>query len=70
MEFPTVINGTSPFPFYGFLGGSFHFYINFDKTFYKQEKSGDLDRTSRSVASLLDLHCLPMSHKKDAKLNP
>ena len=28
--------------------------------------SGDPDQTLRSVASDLDLHCLPMSHKVNA----
>ena len=31
-----------------------------------QVKSGDPDQTPHSVASDLRLHCLPMSHKKDA----
>ena len=30
--------------------------------------SGDPDQTSRFSASDLGLHCLPMSHKKDARL--
>ena len=30
--------------------------------------SGDPDQTPHSAASDLDLHCLPMSHKKDAGL--
>ena len=29
---------------------------------------GDPDQTPRSAASGLGLHCLPMSHKKDARL--
>ena len=29
--------------------------------------SGDPERTPRSVASDLGLHCLPMSHRKDAR---
>ena len=36
MEFLTDINWTSPFPFEGFLGGIFHFYSNFHRTFCKQ----------------------------------
>ena len=40
----------------------FNFYSNFDRN------SGDPDQTSRSVASDLDLHCLPTSHKKGAML--
>ena len=30
--------------------------------------SGDPDQMPRSAASDLGLHCLPMSHKKDARL--
>ena len=33
-----------------------------------QANSGDPDQTPRSVASDLGLHCLNMSHKKDARL--
>ena len=36
MEFPSVINWTSPFPFEMLLGSSYHFYSNFDRTFCKQ----------------------------------
>ena len=36
MEFPISINWTSPFTFSWLLGGVFHFYSNFNKTFYKQ----------------------------------
>ena len=32
-----------------------------------QANSGDPDQTLHSAASDLDLHCLPMSHKKDAR---
>ena len=32
------------------------------------ENSGDPERTPRSLASDLGLHCLPMSHRKDARL--
>ena len=32
-----------------------------------QAKSGDPDQMLHSVASDLGLHCLPMSHKKDAR---
>ena len=36
MEFPIVINWTSPFPSKGLLGGIVHFYSNFNRTFFKQ----------------------------------
>ena len=32
-----------------------------------QANCGDPDQTPHSVASDLGLHCLPMSHKKDAR---
>ena len=40
----------------------FHFYSNSSRTLC------DSDQTPRSVASDLGLCCLPMSHKKDARL--
>ena len=33
-----------------------------------QANSGDPDHTPLSVASDLGLHCLPISHKEDARL--
>ena len=36
MDFPFLINLTSPCPFLGLLGGSFHFYSNFNRIFCKQ----------------------------------
>ena len=62
MEVPSLINWINPFPFHGLLEGIFHFYSNFDITFCKQTVA------PRSVASDLDLHCLPMSHKKYSRL--
>ena len=68
MEFPSLIN----FRCKGSLGGTFHFYSNFDRTFCKQtveiliRKSGVW--SPLFAASGLGLHCLPMSHKKDARL--
>ena len=68
MEFPILINWTSPFPFEGLLGGIFHFYSNLNRTFCEQKVHGDPDQAPHSAASDLGLHCLPMSHKKDARL--
>ena len=68
MNFPTLISRTAPFPILGVLGGIFHFYSNFDRTFCKQTCSGDTDQTPHSAVSDLGLHCLPVSHKKDARL--
>ena len=35
---------------------------------FLQANSGDSDQTPHFAASDLGLHCLPMSHKKDASL--
>ena len=44
----------------------FHFCSMFLK--FLQAKSKDLDQTPHNAASDLGLHCLPMSHKRDARL--
>ena len=44
----------------------FHFYSNLDSTICKQ--TVETDHTPRFAASGLGLHCLPTSHKKDARL--
>ena len=36
MDFTTLINWTSSFPFKGLLGGIFHFYSNSNRTLCKQ----------------------------------
>ena len=41
------------------------FYLIFERTFCN---SGDPDQMPHTVASDLGMHCLPMSHKKDARL--
>ena len=62
MDFPNLNNWTSAFPFW--LGGLLHFYSNFDR----KANNADPDQTPRSAVSDLGLLCLPMSHKKDARL--
>ena len=57
MEFPTTINWSSPFPILGVLGGIFFLNLNFNRKFCK-----------RYAVSDQVLHCLLMSHKKDARL--
>ena len=50
------------------MNGTFHLYSNFDRIFNIKANSGDPNQTPHSVASVLGLHCSPMSHKKDARL--
>ena len=49
MEFLTLINWTSPFPFKGLVGCILIFYSNFKRTFCKQ--TDDPDHTSHRSAS-------------------
>ena len=44
------------------MGDIFHFYSNFERTFYKQTVE------TLIAASGLGLHCFLMSHKKEARL--
>ena len=57
----------SPFPYLGLLGGISHFYSNFGRTFCNQTVDKP-DQTPHCAASDLGLHCLPMLHKKGARL--
>ena len=81
MYFPIHINWMSPFPISGLLGGIFHFYSNFERLFCKQTvenlirccvlwqaNSKEPDQMPCFAASDLVLHCLPMPHKKVARL--
>ena len=68
MDFPAVINWTSPFLFKGLLGGIFSIFIQILLEQSVSTNSGDPDQTPRYVASGLGLHCLPTSHKKDDRL--
>ena len=63
MEFPSIINWASPFPFSGMLGGIFHSSSNFDRNLCKQQTV-----ETQNAASDLGLHYLPASHRKDARL--
>ena len=67
MEFPTFINWTNPIQILGLLGSKFQFHSNFKKVIL-QANSAEPDQTPRSAASDMVLHCLSMSHKKDARL--
>ena len=57
MYFPTLISWTGPFLILGLLSGIFHFYSHFKRHFCKQ-----------TVKTLIVLHWLLMSHKKDDRL--
>ena len=67
MYFPILIDWTRPFRILEFLGGIFQFYSNFRRLLL-YATSGKPDQTPRFVTSDLVLHCLPMSHKKNARL--
>ena len=64
MYFPIIINWTSPFPILGLLSVFFFIFIQI----LKETSVSKPDQTPRFVASNLVLHCLPMSHKKTARL--
>ena len=66
MEFPTVMNWTSPFPILGLLGGIFHFYSNLIEHSVSKQWRTWSDAAFCGVWSRF--HCLPMSHKRDARL--
>ena len=65
MEFPTVINLTSLFPF---LGCYVVLFLCIQILKETTANSGEPDQTPPFAASDLGLHCWPLSHKKDARL--
>ena len=64
MDFPISINGMSPFPILKLLVVFFLLYSIFIRNFCKQT----VNISDRFAASDMVLHCLPMSHKKNARL--
>ena len=66
MEFPTLVSWTSSFPLKAFWV-VFFILVKFKLNFL-QANNVDPDQTPHKAASDLDLHCLPLSHKKDAML--
>ena len=50
------------------MGDVFQFQPNSNRIFCKQLNSGDPDQTPQNVVSDLGLHCLHISHKKEARL--
>ena len=74
MDFPIIIKWVSQLSFLGVLGVFFRgvrsvflFVSHFSIKFLQANRIAP-DGTPRSAASHLDLCCLPMSHKKDARL--
>ena len=66
MDFPILIIWMSPFSFLGASGVIFSFLFNFSMKLSANRITPD--GASRFAASHLRLLCLPMSHKKDARL--
>ena len=64
MEFPIVINGRVLFRG---IGSDFFILFHFSMKFIKANRIAPVE-TPRSAASHLVLFCLPVSHKKDARL--
>ena len=68
MDFPIIINWMSPLSYLGVLGVIlFLFLSHFSMKFLHANRIAP-DGTPRSAASHLGLFCLPMSHKRDARL--
>ena len=67
MDFPIIINWMSLLSFLGVLGVIYIFLSHFSMKFLCANWIAP-DGTPCSVASHLGLCCLPMSHKKDARL--
>ena len=67
MDSPIIIHWVSPLSFLGVLGVIFTFLSNFFMKFLCAYRIAT-DGTLCSAASHLGLCCLPMSHKKDARL--
>ena len=67
MDFPILIIWMTPLLFLGASGVIFHFLFHFSIKFM-QANIITPDGTPHFVASHLGILCLPMSHKKDARL--
>ena len=69
MDFPTSIDRTSLFQVLGVLSGIFfYFYSNSNRITCNQTVETLIRRHVLRRQSDLGLYCLPMSHKKDARL--
>ena len=67
MDFPIIINWMSPLSVLGVLGVIFLFLYHFLMNFLQANRIAP-DGTPHSAASHLGLCCLPMSHRRDARL--
>ena len=67
MDSPIVINWVSPLSFFGVLEMIFILLSHFSMKFLCANRIAP-DGTPHSAASHLGLYCLPMPHKKDARL--
>ena len=69
MDSPIVMNWMSPLSLLGVLGVFFFYFFlsHFSMKFLCANRIAP-DGTPRSAASHLELLCLPMSHKRDARL--
>ena len=67
MDSPIIINCVRPLSFLGVLGVIFNVLSHFSMNYFCANRIAP-DGTPRSVASHLGLCCLPMSHKRDARL--
>ena len=67
MGSPIIINWVRPLSFLGVLGVILFFLSHFSMEILLANRIAP-DGAPRSVASHLDLFCLPMSHKRDARL--
>ena len=67
MDSPTIFIWISPLSFRGVRSDFFYFLSHFSMKFLFANKIAP-DGTPHSAVSHLGLCCLPMSHKKDARL--
>ena len=67
MDSPIIIIREGPLSFLGVLGVIFIFLSHFSMKFLQANRIAP-DVTPCSAASHLGLYCLPMSHKRDARL--
>ena len=66
MDLPSLISGTSPYPILGVSGGIFHFFPNYNRTFFKQTVK--ILIRHRIMRCLIWVCTVNMSYKKDARL--